>query len=125
MSRGFTIGGIVVLALLIIASSLIIYLLSDYLYTAYKSSIMISRINMKTMQLSRSCITYLVNDSLYFPYGIYVEYTIPNAISPGYYHMINLSSINGEVVIFLNGCVIAVRSTGNATGYEVIGYGPG
>ena len=121
MSRGFTVGGIVVLALLIIASSLVIYLFSDYLYTAYRSSVMAGEIGTRLIQLSRSCIAYLVNNSLYFPYGAYVEYSVPNIVRPGYYHVINLTSINGEALIFLNGCTIVVRSSGNATGFEVVG----
>ncbi|MGC8606948.1 MAG: hypothetical protein ACP5L5_05270 [Vulcanisaeta sp.] len=125
MSRGFTIGGIIVLALLIIMTSLVIYLVSDYLYTTYQSSSMIGKINTRVIQLSRSCITYLVNNSLYFPYGAHIEYSIPSTISPGYYHTIDLSGIDGKVVIFLDGCVIVVESTGNATGYEVLGYGAG
>ena len=125
MSRGFTVGGIVVLALLIVASSLVIYLLGDYLYTAYRSSMMAGGIGDKLVQLSRSCIAYLVNDSLYFPYGAYVEYSVPSVVSPGYYHVINLTGINGEALIFLSGCTIVVRSSGNAMGFEVIGYGPG
>ncbi|GAB6946028.1 hypothetical protein JCM16161A_01580 [Vulcanisaeta sp. JCM 16161] len=125
MSRGFTIGGIVILALLIMASSLIIYLIGDYLYTTYQSSTMTGRINARTMQLSRSCITYLINNTLYFPYGAYVEYSVPNVVRPGYYHTIGLAGINGEAILFLNGCVVIVESTGNATGYEVLGYGTG
>ncbi|WP_054854010.1 hypothetical protein [Vulcanisaeta distributa] len=97
MSRGgFTIGGIVVLALLIVAASLVIYLVSDYLYTAYQASSMMGRINTRLTQLSRSCIAYLVNGSLYFPYDAHVEYSIPSMVGPGYYHEINLSGINGE-----------------------------
>lgn len=67
MSRGgFTIGGIVILALLIITASLIIYLMGDYLYTAYQSSTMVGKINNRVIQLSRSCVAYLINNTLYF-----------------------------------------------------------
>ena len=125
MSRGFTVGGIVVLALLIVASSLVIYLLGDYLYTAYRSSVMAGGISAKLVQLSRSCVAYLVNGSLYFPYGAYVEYSVPSVVKPGYYHVINLTGFNGEALIFLGGCTIVVRSSGNATGFEVVGYGSG
>ncbi len=126
MSRGgFTIGGIVILALLIITASLIIYLMGDYLYTAYQSSTMVGKINNRVIQLSRSCVAYLINNTLYFPYGAYVEYSVPSVVRPGYYQSMDLSGINGEVLIFLNGCVVVVRSVGNASGYEVFGYGAG
>ncbi|BDR92791.1 hypothetical protein [Vulcanisaeta souniana] len=125
MSRGFTVGGIVILALLIIATSLITYMISDYLYTAYQASVVVGRINTRLLGLSRSCAVYLVNDSLYFPYGAYVEYSVPSVVSPGYYHEVNASNANGEVMFFLRGCIVVVRSVGNASGYEVLGYGAG
>ncbi|WP_243678157.1 hypothetical protein [Vulcanisaeta distributa] len=110
---------------MIITASLIIYLMGDYLYTAYQSSTMAGRISGKVIQLSRSCTAYLVNNTLYFPYGAYVEYSVPSVVKPGYYQSMDLSGINGEVLLFLNGCVIVVKSVGNATGYEVLGYGAG
>ncbi|WP_243666702.1 hypothetical protein [Vulcanisaeta sp. JCM 16159] len=56
--------------------------------------------NTRLTQLSKSCIAYLVNGSLYFPYDAHAEYSIPSMVDPGYYLVISLSGINGEAYCF-------------------------
>ncbi len=122
---GFTLGGLVVLGLIIITVALITYLVGNYLYVEYEAGRYSLELSSKLSLLSRSCITYMANNSLYFPYGTYVEYSIPSTVKPGWYSTLNLTEFKGEVLIFTEGCTILVKSTGNATGFEVLGYGSG
>ncbi|KUO82343.1 MAG: hypothetical protein AT718_04495 [Vulcanisaeta sp. JCHS_4] len=122
---GFTLGGLVVLGLVIITVALITYLVSNYLYVTYEAGRYSLELSNRLSSLSRSCIAYIANNSLYFPYSTYVEYSIPNTVKPGLYSTLNLTGFRGEVLIFTEGCTILVKSTGNATGFEVIGYGTG
>ncbi|MGC9153082.1 MAG: hypothetical protein ACP5GY_05035 [Vulcanisaeta sp.] len=126
MSRGFTIGGLVIIALVIIVAGILTYLLSNYLYTTYESGRYVAELNGEVSTLSRSCNAYLSNGTLYFPYGIYVEYSIPNVVRPGMYQSMDLANMSGTVVLFARGCTIIVKSTGNAVGFMVVsGYGVG
>jgi len=122
---GFTLGGLVVLGLVVIAVALIVYLVGDYLYVTYETGKYSLELSNRLSSLSRSCIAYIVNNSLYFPYGTYVEYSVPSTVRPGWYSTLNLTGFRGEVLIFTDGCTILVKSTGNATGFEVLGYGSG
>ena len=123
--RGFTIGGVVILALIMIVIAITTYLLSDYLYTMYEAGRYTAEIGSELASLGRSCTVYVSNGSLYFPYGTYIEYSVPNVTKPGWYREVSLSGINGTVLLFTRGCVVLVEPTGNATGFEVIGYGAG
>ncbi len=126
MSRGFTIGGLVIIALVIIVAGILTYLLSNYLYTTYESGRYVAELNGEVSTLSRSCNAYLSNGTLYFPYGVYVEYSVPNVVRPGMYRSMDLANMSGTVVVFARGCTIIVKSTGNAVGFMVVsGYGVG
>jgi hypothetical protein len=116
MSLGLAFPSIVLLGTLVIVGGLITYALIQYSMILSEAQEYGASVNQRMIEAASSCIAYLDNGTLRFPYTVNVIRTIPpNALGPGRYSEIRISNLSA--LVFTEGCAILI----NGTSYRVLG----